>query len=214
MVKPIDITGQHFGRLIAVREVEHKNGLRHYLCHCDCGNEKILTVRELRSGHTKSCGCLRNRPSKNRKNLAGLKFGHLTVLYLSSKRSKDGRAVWHCQCSCGTMINIDSKSLLSGNTTSCGCKSLENKQRIDKLKEAHRINGILASTLKSKVRADNKTGVKGVYFNKRQEKYVAQIQVGKEHIYLGAFAKLQDAAEARKEAEEKYFKPILDKENK
>lgn len=30
-----------------------------YLCKCDCGKETIVTSRSLRSGHKKSCGCLR-----------------------------------------------------------------------------------------------------------------------------------------------------------
>lgn len=159
-------------------------------------------------------GFLKQIKSSKIKNLTGTIFGRLTVLNYSGHSDKYGRAVWHCQCSCGTLINVDSKSLLSGNTTSCGCKNLEHKQRIDQLKETHRVNGVLVPTLKSKLRVDSKTGVKGVYFNKHQEQYVAQIQVGHKHIYLGAFAKLQDAAEARREAEDKYFKPILDKEKK
>ena len=30
-----------------------------WLCKCDCGNSSVVSVSDLRRGHTKSCGCLR-----------------------------------------------------------------------------------------------------------------------------------------------------------
>lgn len=32
-----------------------------YLCHCDCGNDKVILGASLRSGNTRSCGCLSTR---------------------------------------------------------------------------------------------------------------------------------------------------------
>ena len=49
------------------------------------------------------------------------------------------------------------------------------------------------------------TGVTGVYYNKRMKRYAAQIKVDKQVHYLGLFDTLEQAAEARKEAD-KYFK--------
>jgi hypothetical protein len=40
---------------------ERNNGRAVWLCQCDCGNFHKTTGDLLRSGHTKSCGCLRNR---------------------------------------------------------------------------------------------------------------------------------------------------------
>lgn len=52
-----DLTGQRFGRLIAIKPAYKKNRRIYWLCKCDCGNEKIVS-----GGHigkdTKSCGCL------------------------------------------------------------------------------------------------------------------------------------------------------------
>lgn len=56
----IDITGMRFGKLVVIR----RNGLgragrnAHWLCKCDCGAETVVGSRDLRSGTTKSCGCL------------------------------------------------------------------------------------------------------------------------------------------------------------
>lgn len=208
----IDITGQRFGRLTAIKYVGSKDGGSQYLCRCDCGNEKILSARRLRAGQVKSCGCLKHKPAVNRKDLTGKTFGRLTVTGRSY--TKNNRSYWHCRCSCGNELDIRGHDLTTGNTTSCGCRAKEIRQEIDKHKEATRIDGVLSSALHRGIRSDNKTGVKGVYFDKRHKVYVVRIGIKNSNKYIGTFDNLADAAKARKDAEEKYFKPILDKENK
>lgn len=60
MPKRIDLIGQRFGRLVVVREAEErKNGHIHWICQCDCGNiTSPINATCLRSGSTKSCGCI------------------------------------------------------------------------------------------------------------------------------------------------------------
>ena len=60
-----DLTGQPFGRLIAIREDgRDKGGHVLWLCRClgkngdDCGKEVVVSANDLRRGHTQSCGCL------------------------------------------------------------------------------------------------------------------------------------------------------------
>lgn len=60
MGKFIDILGQKFGRLTAVKRLQNnkkKNAV--WLCACECGGNAEATGYSLRNGHTKSCGCLR-----------------------------------------------------------------------------------------------------------------------------------------------------------
>lgn len=52
--------------------------------------------------------------------LTNQKFGYLSVLYKTDKRS-NGKIVWHCKCDCGNEIDVVSSSLKNGNTKSCGC---------------------------------------------------------------------------------------------
>ena len=54
-----DITGMKFGRLTVLR-LSHKDSRQecHWLCKCECGNEKTVSGNKLRSGNTKSCGCM------------------------------------------------------------------------------------------------------------------------------------------------------------
>ena len=59
--KKIDLTGQRFGKLTVIQEAGHKNGRSiAWLCHCDCGNDKIIDGHSLRIGSTKSCGCTKS----------------------------------------------------------------------------------------------------------------------------------------------------------
>jgi hypothetical protein len=57
--KFIDLAGQRFGRLVVIERIENdKSKNARWICLCDCGNETIVVTRDLRSGHTQSCGCL------------------------------------------------------------------------------------------------------------------------------------------------------------
>lgn len=56
----VDITGTRYGRLtVKERTGTSVHNAALWLCHCDCGNEIMVTSNNLRTGHTKSCGCTR-----------------------------------------------------------------------------------------------------------------------------------------------------------
>lgn len=50
-----ELIGQTFGLLTVVERVKGEK----YLCHCECGKEKIVNGCHLKSGRVKSCGCAR-----------------------------------------------------------------------------------------------------------------------------------------------------------
>lgn len=55
----IDLTGEKFGRLTVLSRAENSStGQTRWQCLCDCGKEVIVLAAHLRSGHSKSCGCL------------------------------------------------------------------------------------------------------------------------------------------------------------
>lgn len=79
----IDLTGQRFGRLIAIKRVgfdKWKQAL--WLCKCDCGTEKIIKASSLRSDVTKSCGCI-NREKQR----LGFGIGNMRTLFAHYKKS-------------------------------------------------------------------------------------------------------------------------------
>ena len=56
-----DISGQRFGKLVAMSDGGIRDGQRLWLCKCDCGNECYVPTNSLTSGNTQSCGCTRSR---------------------------------------------------------------------------------------------------------------------------------------------------------
>ena len=55
-----DLTGQRFGKLTVVGwTMLNSRGHKMYLCDCDCGGSKTVSRNQLKSGKTRSCGCLR-----------------------------------------------------------------------------------------------------------------------------------------------------------
>jgi hypothetical protein len=61
----IDIAGVRFGRLTAMKLVGKNRLGGLWNCLCDCGAESVVACSTLRSGTTKSCGCLRTSHAKN-----------------------------------------------------------------------------------------------------------------------------------------------------
>jgi hypothetical protein len=62
----IDLTGQRFGKLVALFPIYSENG-GHTLwhCKCDCGNECDIDMGNLRQGFSQSCGCTHSKNEEN-----------------------------------------------------------------------------------------------------------------------------------------------------
>ena len=52
----------------------------------------------------------------------------------------------------------------------------------------------------------NTSGIRGVYWHKKHKKWQANLQINGKLIYLGLYSNKEDAINARKQAELKYFK--------
>ena len=73
MSKPLDITGERFGRLTVLERYGSEKSFSNpgvvystWICRCDCGNEKVVRGVNLKSGMTRSCGCLRREKAFGR----------------------------------------------------------------------------------------------------------------------------------------------------
>jgi hypothetical protein len=113
----IDITGQKFGRWTVLRFLRPTTGTTLWLCRCDCGSECEVSSGNLRRGGSLSCGCL---PAAA-KNLAGQRFGRLTVLSVAPRKGASRGARWLCRCDCGNEKIIAAQALRRRLTLSCGC---------------------------------------------------------------------------------------------
>lgn len=127
-----------FGDLTVIDNSLRINGRSACLCRCSCGNITTpIPTDRLKSGNTKSCGCLRKQNAKNmgyanknvgskQKNiltsasLVGCTYGELTVKTLYGK-TKCRHLIYECVCTCGNTALVTRSHLLSGTTKSCGC---------------------------------------------------------------------------------------------
>lgn len=115
-----DITGERFGKLVVLGRTKNIKRDTAWLCECECGNHKVVRTSGLKTGDYVSCGCKRkklNTPD----NIKGEKFGRLTAVELTSKRSPSGDAYWKCKCECGNITEVIKNRLSGGYTKSCGC---------------------------------------------------------------------------------------------
>lgn len=101
----LDLIGERFGRLVVLKKVGNDKW-RHtqWLCQCVCGKEKIILGYDLRSGHTKSCGCL------------VIKHGH----YRNNKRSRIYRSWEGMIGRCTNLNDKDYQSYGGRGITVCG----------------------------------------------------------------------------------------------
>jgi hypothetical protein len=58
-MKKLDLTNEVFGRLTVTKFSFCKNNCRYWECLCICGKLKIIMQNNLKTGHTRSCGCIR-----------------------------------------------------------------------------------------------------------------------------------------------------------
>ena len=91
MGAPIDLSGERFDRLFVVmrandRKLNDGTSRRAWLCKCDCGNEVIVTTAELRSGDTKSCGCLKRELDCERATTHGYHGTHIHNVWCAMRR--------------------------------------------------------------------------------------------------------------------------------
>lgn len=100
-----------------------------WLCRCICGTELVLDANRFRTGHTKSCGCRKNRPTSRIQ--IGKRYHRLTVVKNTDKRSKKNEYIWECLCDCGNTVHLPTENV--GRTRSCGCI------RAERLKESNQL---------------------------------------------------------------------------
>lgn len=131
-----------------------------------------------------------------KKDLTGLQFGRLKALYpLEERNRKD--VVWHCVCECGKEVDVTSSNLISGNTTSCGCRKVETLFYANKYYDGTSIEQATAD----RMLPTNTSGYTGVYLKKG--KWAAQIKYKGTNYYLGSYYQKEEAARAYWQAKQR-----------
>ena len=89
----LDIVGKSFGELFVEKYTGDKQWKSRkayfYCCKCVCGKQTTANRTNLLTGHTKSCGCLKQKKGENNKDWKGC--GQISGKYWSSVKNKAHR---------------------------------------------------------------------------------------------------------------------------
>ena len=201
-----------FSRLLVVSFFGVVKSKRFYMCLCDCGVIIKCSENNLKTGNTNSCGCYKLDAVR----LSRTKHGMCTTVEYNSwkgmkKRCNNencndyayygGRGISVCE-----KWSVDFSAFFFDMGK---CPDGYSIDRIDVNKGYFKDNCRWACNTtqarNQRVRKDNKSGCKGVYFDRDSGKYRAMITVSKKSISLGRFLDLNDAIAARKSAELLYW---------
>lgn len=107
MGKFIDLTGQRFGRLVALERAEGRDGPTRWTCLCDCGSRVTVHGHHLRSGNTRSCGCYQMerrseiaRGRRGPRHPSWIEVPSYAVMHMRLRRSRGAASDYPC-ADCG-----------------------------------------------------------------------------------------------------------------
>lgn len=226
-----DITGQRFGRLVALELVGFKadakgNKKAVWLCKCDCGNSIEVCGIDLRSGHIKSCGCIHKEMlTKRNKEMSYNNTYDLSGEYGIGYDSKGKEFYfdledydkikndyWFVNGN-GYVVTSNYKKHMhrvimdvdGDNWTNVQVDHIKTEQKNNNRKNNLRIATPSQNGMNKKTYSNNTSGYTGVYWNKSRSRWTAYISINKKFVCLGFYKNKEDAIKARKEAEEKYY---------
>lgn len=99
-------TGTRFNRLTIISFIGSEKGNRKYRCKCECGNIIDVLACHLKSGHTKSCGCLNKEKTIERLTTHGLSKEPLYVIWKGIKERCNNKNAYNYKYYGGRGIKI------------------------------------------------------------------------------------------------------------
>lgn len=231
MEKIIDYTGQKIDNFLVVKRGENtKDNHAQWWCKCDCqinlpkekqelillSSKQLKAIDKNKNGYLYCKNCLPNKYDLSREYGIGYTSKGEEFYFDLEDFDKIKNYCWyitkkkHKYVVANTIIN-DNKTQISLHRlvmnvtdTEIDIDHIKHKE-YDNRKSQLRICNAILNERNRVLNKNNTSGVKGVWKNKYNNKWIAEIYVNKEKISLGSFIDKEDAINARKEAEEKYF---------
>lgn len=213
MYNKLNLIGQKYGKLKVVSSVDSKNNKTRWHCLCDCGNKCIVFTSYLRSGRTKSCGCLRKKPKNYQlPRYKYVKHGHC----LNGTKSKTYRNWQLMIYRCDNPKNKDYQYYGARGIKVCSSwydfqnflndmgEAPSQKHNIHRInndgnyeKENCRWTTLHFHIRNTRKRIDNTSGYVGVVYNKATKKWYSSVTINKKKVRLGTYENKKDALIAR-----------------
>lgn len=196
-----------------ILEQEYRNKTLYLKAKCTlCG--KVAWIAQKHIAVRKCCESKISTTQFKALDLKGQIINGIEILEKTDKKRR-GAYLWKCKCHCGNIFYAEGCRIKNGEISSCGCK--RRVYRENNFKQARKVlssnykDGTCIALIKNnKLRTTNKSGIVGVYYSNSKHKWVAHLMC-QNKAYQKAFKNKEDAIKYRKELEEKYFKPILEK---
>lgn len=211
MKKHADMIGQTFGRW-SVLSFSHRGegGHARYLCLCECGKTKDVDFYTLKNGTSVSCGCLRDEKTAKRRTKHGAARSKIHMIWCSMRgrcnnptnkgfKYYGARGIKVCSRwddfsafledmgpTWADGLSIDRLDV-NGNYEPINCIWIP---RGDQSRNRRSGSGW---KFKEEAISTSTSGVRGVSWDKRLEKWVGAIVVNNRSKYLGAFLTKEDA---------------------
>lgn len=215
-------------RLKVIKQIEdhiYPSGVHtsQWLCECLCEKHNIISAigKSIRSGNTKSCGCLEHETkcmSKNKKYNTYDLSGEYGIGYTSN-----GEEFWfdkedydiikdycwythhgYVEARYNNIIVYMHRLVMNVNDDNIEVDHRKHN-KYDNRKSELRIATRTQNMQNNSLHVNNTSGVPGVIWHKRDCIWEAHIRINGKDKYLGRYINFSDAVKARKAAEEKYF---------
>lgn len=187
-----------------------KSGSVIWHCKCDCGNEIDVPYNSLVYCNQKSCGCQKKEHDQKLQtfltHVAGTSVDMLKSKKIPTDNTTGYKGVYLIRGKYVAKIVFQNETIVgqtllqTGKTKSCGC--IQKDIYKDNLKLVDGTSVTILEANKNRLIASNTSGYTGVYQNKKNGKWVAQITFKRKSYYLGSYEKIEDAIKARQRGEE------------
>lgn len=210
--------GKEFG-MLTVLEQKRENNRTYYFCRCKCGTKKWIRADTLTRGVV-SCGCFNKKNNfKKAEDITNKVFGRLTALEPTNKKAPNGNVIWKCRCECGNIKEVAITELKLGRVSSCGCLKKECNIELGKIIGENNVKKNIIDKVnvpvikRTTLLKSNTSGITGVSYDSKRNKYVAQIGFKCKNYRLGRFDTKEEAERAYKKAKEELHGKFLKEHN-
>lgn len=218
-----NLYGQQFGFLVPIEYMGHSK----WKCECHCGRKnckkiKITSTKNLKNGDTKTCGCVNeNRYKLSPNGCVGYTAKEEPFYFDLDDYNKIKDIYWRIT-NVGYVVGSKEGKIVLMHRIVMDAPDYKNQKldvdhinhcTVDNRKNNLRLISHQQNLMNQKVNCNNKCKHKGIYYDKKRNKWRAEIEFNQKKYRLGRFDTIEEAIEVRKQAEKELFGEFVYQEN-